>query len=61
MGCARSDLAIIPANHPAYKVMLAAVIHAMSTGTPILMWASGCYSAWGQTYPSFYGVGPGWQ
>jgi hypothetical protein len=58
-GCTQSSLAIIPATHPAYKQMLAAVIHAMATNAPISMWATGCYSSWGQTFPSFYALGVG--
>jgi hypothetical protein len=59
-GCTKSDITIIPASHPAYKQMLAAVIHAMSTNTPLTVYASGCYSAWGATWPSFYAAGPAW-
>ncbi len=58
-GCSQSSLAIIPATHPAYKQLLAAVIHAMATNTPISAWTSGCYSAWSQTYPSLYSLGVG--
>jgi K+-transporting ATPase A subunit len=50
-GCTQSTLAIVPATHAAYKQMLAAVNHAMATSTPISMWATGCYSSWGQTFP----------
>jgi hypothetical protein len=59
-GCTSSEIAIIPASHPAYKPMLAAVIHAMATNTPLTLWANGCLSAWGQTWPSFHAGGPAW-
>jgi hypothetical protein len=58
-GCTSGALAIIPATHPAYKQFLAAVIHAMATNTTISAWASGCYSYWGQTFPSIYALGVG--
>lgn len=59
-GCTQSGLAIIPATHPAYKQTLAAVIHAMATNTAVSAYATGCYSSWGQTYPSLYGFGVAW-
>jgi hypothetical protein len=58
-GCATSTSAIIPSSHPAYKQMMAAVVHAMATNTPISAWASGCFSFWGQSYPAIYAIGVG--
>ncbi|MBT9494368.1 MAG: hypothetical protein IV107_18935 [Paucibacter sp.] len=56
-GCSRSDLAIIPVSVQSQKQMLAALIHAMSSNAAISSWATGCYSAWGNTYPSIYALG----
>jgi hypothetical protein len=58
-GCTQSGFAVIPATHPMYRQALAAVVHAMSTNSPIYLWAQGCHSAWGETWPSFYGIGVG--
>jgi hypothetical protein len=60
-GCTQSDFAILPATNPAYKPMLAAVMHAMVTNTPLSIWGVGCYTAWGgQTWPTVHALGPAW-
>lgn len=58
-GCTDSGGAIIPLSNPNYKMMLAAVIHAMTTGAPMNMYASGCFSYWGHAYPQVYALGVG--
>lgn len=59
-GCGNSDIAIIPATHPAFKQVMAGVVHSMSMNAPVHVWAQGCFSFWGQTFPIFYGIGPYW-
>ncbi|KQV94743.1 hypothetical protein ASC87_25880 [Rhizobacter sp. Root1221] len=59
-GCSSSSLAIIPADHPAYKQLLAVVMLAKETGKPLQLYALGCYAAWGETFPSFYAAGSDW-
>jgi hypothetical protein len=59
-GCTSSTLAIVPSSSPGYKQLLAAVMQAMATKTPMSFYANGCFSAWGKTFPSFYAAGPNW-
>lgn len=59
-GCAQSYIAIIPMSNPQYKQIQAAVIHAMAANKPVSVYASGCFTSWGQTWPSFYALGVDW-
>ena len=58
-GCGSSAMVIVPASNAASKQILAAVIHAMATNTPVSGWAVGCYTYWGQTFPSVHALGVG--
>ena len=57
VGCTNSDLIIVAATQAGYKQILATVMLAMSSGLPLTGYAQGCFSVWGNSYPSVYAVG----
>lgn len=59
-GCTRFNQAFVLTSNPAYKPILAAVMQAMATNTPIQAYACGCHTYWsGLNWPIIGGLGVG--
>lgn len=59
-GCTKSDQVFVLVSQPQYKQVVAAVMHSMSTNTPIQGYGCGCHTYWSnQTWPIVNSLGVG--
>jgi hypothetical protein len=61
MGCTHGDYIWVLETNSSYKQMVAAVIHAKASNTPIAAWITDCKTFWaGQSAPVVHALGVDW-